>query len=92
MEKWYLEMPPEVIIDKAADLLTVLGDGEYDFENMTWTPDENGVYAFDAEVFNVDKVYTDFLTGISSLDKEELDFKNIQEDTSQMNWEEGTGK
>ena len=42
MEKWYLEMPPEVIIDKAADLLTVLGDGEYDFENMTWTPDENG--------------------------------------------------
>ena len=92
MEKWYLEMPPEVIIDKAADLLTVLGDGEYDFENMTWTPDENGVYAFDAEVFNVDKMYTDFLTGISSLDKEELDFKNIQEDTSQMNWEEGTGK
>ena len=37
-------------------------------------------------------MYTDFLTGISSLDKEELDFKNIQEDTSQMNWEEGTGK
>ena len=44
------------------------------------------------EFFNVEKMYTDFLTGVSSLDEEELDFKNIQEDTRQVNWEEGTGK
>lgn len=92
MQKTYKEMPPEVELNKAAMLLTVLGQGNYDYENMTWTPYENGVYTFDVEFFNVEKMYTDFLTGVSSLDKEELNFKNIQEDTSQVNWEEGTGK
>lgn len=92
LEQDYKEMPPEVELNKAAMLLTVLGQGEYDYENMTWTPYVNGVYTFDVEFFNVEKMYTDFLTGVSSLDKEELDFKNIQEDTSQVNWEEGTGK
>ena len=92
LEQDYKTMPPEVELNKAAMLLTVLGQGEYDYENMTWTPYTNGVYTFDVEFFNVEKMYTDFLTGVSSLDEEELDFKNIQEDTRQVNWEEGTGK
>ena len=92
LEQDYKEMPPEVELNKAAMLLTVLGQGEYDYENMTWTPYTNGVYTFDVEFFNVEKMYTDFLIGVSSLDEEELDFKNIQEDTRQVNWEEGTGK
>ncbi len=84
--------PPEIELDKAAQLLTVLGRGDYDYEDMTWAPYENGVYAFDLEVFDVGKMYTDFLNGVSALDREELDFQEIQEDTSQVNWEEGTGK
>ena len=92
LEQDYRAMPPEVELNKAATLLTVLGQGEYDYENMTWTPYANGVYTFDVEFFNVEKMYTDFLIGVSSLDEEELDFKNIQEDTRQVNWEEGTGK
>lgn len=52
-------MPPEVELNKAAMLLTVLGQGNYDYENMTWTPYENGVYTFDVEFFNVEKMYTD---------------------------------
>lgn len=84
--------PPEIELDKAAQLLTVLGRGDYDYEDMTWAPYENGVYAFDLEVFDVGKMYTDFLNGISALDRKELDFQEIQEDTSQVNWEEGTGK
>ncbi len=44
------------------------------------------------EVFNEEKMYTDFLTGISALDKEELAFRNIQGDISQVNWEEESGK
>ena len=92
LEQDYKAMPSEVELNKAATLLTVLGQGDYDYENMTWTPYTNGVYTFDVEFFNVEKMYTDFLTGVSSLNKEELDFKNIQEDTSQVNWEEGTGK
>ena len=78
LEQDYKEMPPEVELNKAAMLLTVLGQGEYDYENMTWTPYSNGVYTFDIEFFNVENMYTDFLTGVSSLDKEELDFKNIR--------------
>lgn len=92
LEQGDKNIPPEMEWNKAAMLLTALGRGKYDFENMIWTPFENGVYAFDMEVFNVEKMYTDFLVGVSSLDQEELDFKNIQEDTGQVNWEEGTGK
>lgn len=92
LEQNYEELPPGIIFDKAAAFLTALGHGDYDYENMTWTPYENGVYTFDVEIFNVDNMYTDFLTGIVSLDKEELNFTNIQEDTSQVNWEKGTGK
>lgn len=32
------------------------------------------------------------MKGVSSLDAQELDFKNIDEDTSQVDWDEGTGK
>lgn len=92
LEQRYEELPPEIEFNKAADLLTALGQGDFDYENMSWSPSENGVYTFDVEVFNVDKMYTDFLVGVSALDKEDLDFKNIEEDTSQVNWEEGTGK
>ena len=35
LEQNYKEMPPEVELNKAAMLLTVLGQGEYDYENMT---------------------------------------------------------
>nr|WP_317378815.1 hypothetical protein [uncultured Faecalimonas sp.] len=92
LEQDYEKLPPEVEFNKAAALLTVLGQGEFDYEDMSWIPYENGVYTFDVEVFNVDKMYTDFLTGVSALDREELDFRKIEEDTSQVNWEEGTGK
>lgn len=91
LEQGYSGLPSEIVLNKAAALLTELGQGDYDFENGTWTPCENGVYSFDVEVFNVDTMYADFLTGVSFLDKEELDFKNIQEDTGKVNWEEGTG-
>ena len=75
LEQDYKAMPPEVELNKAAMLLTVLGQGDFDYDNMTWTPYANGVYTFDVEFFNAEKMYTDFLTGVSSLDKEELDLR-----------------
>lgn len=92
LEESYTRMPPEVELSKAAILLTSLGQGDYDYSNGTWTPCQNGVYSFDVEVFDVENMYANFLLGISALDKEELDFKNVQEDTSQVDWEEGNGK
>ncbi len=84
-------MPQEVEFNKTAGLLSVLGLGEYNYSEGTWTPSANGVYSFDVEVLNLDRMYTDFLRGVSALDKDELDFQNIQEDTSDVDLEEGTG-
>lgn len=92
LEESYSEMPPEIELNKTAMLLSVLGQGDYDYSEGTWQPYTNGVYSFDVEVFDIENMYTNFLTGVSALDKEELDFKNIQEDTSNVNWDEGTGK
>ena len=39
---------------------------------MTWTPDANGVYTFDVEFFNVEKMYTDFLIGFRHWMKKNL--------------------
>lgn len=91
LETSYEQMPTEIELNKTAMLLSTLGKGMFDYSQNTWTPSTNGVYSFDVEVFELEKMYTDFLTGISALDKEALNFENIQEDTSKVNWEEGTG-
>lgn len=85
------KMPPEIELNKTAMLLSALGHGDYDYSEGTWAPYYNGVYSFDVEVFDVGKMYTNFLIGISALNKDELDFKNIQEDTDNIDWEAGTG-
>ena len=92
LETDYAELPPEVEFNKTAHLLGILGNGIFDYSKATWTPTENGVYSFDVEIYNVDTMYTNFLIGVSSLNKEELNFQNISEDTSEVNWEKGTGK
>ena len=86
------QLPPDIEFNKTANLLMAVGAGTFDAATGTWTPAYNGVYCFDIEIYNLTTMYTDFLLGISSLDKEELNFQNINEDTSQVNWEEGTGK
>lgn len=91
-ESSYSEIPPEIELNKTAMLLSALGRGDYNYLEGTWQPYTNGVYSFDVEVYDIEKMYIYFLLGVSALDKNELDFKNIQEDTSDIDWEEGTGK
>lgn len=91
LEQRYKELPSEIEFNKAANLLTSLGEGDIDYENMTWKPSENGVYAFDVEIFDVENMYKNFLIGVSYLDREELNFTNIVEDTSLVDLEDGTG-
>jgi len=76
---------------KVMDLLCYAGYGSYDETTWEWTPSNCGVYWFDMEVWNLDSMYSDFLRGVSALNPQELDFTNIQEDISKVNWEEGSG-
>ncbi len=92
LEEGYAKLPPEILFDKTATLLSVLGSGTINYDTWEFTPSENGVYSFDAEVFDVGNMYTNFLRGISAIGGEELVFTDIQEDTSGVDWEEGTGR
>lgn len=75
---------------KVQDLLFWEGHGKYDPETWEWTPSTSGIYWFDAEVWNVESIYSDFLRGVSAMD-ETLTFNNVQEDYSRANLEMGTG-
>lgn len=73
------------------DLLYYAGAGEYDYETWEWTPAQSGVYTFDAEVFNVAAMYTDFLHGVAAMSGGALEFTDITEDNSMIDPEAGTG-
>lgn len=97
MIEWYeenMKLMPEVFEfnNKTAMLLTEAGTGVTNYDTWEWTPAENGVYCFDVEVFNSEMMYTNFLLGVSAIGEGELDFNNITEDTSGVDWENGTGK
>lgn len=92
LEQSFSDLPPEVLLSKGAALLTALGEGGYDADAMAWAPSQNGVYAFDMEVSDVGGMYARFLAGVSALAPDELAFENIREDTSKVDWENGTGK
>ena len=51
----------------ASYLLSRVGWGVYDYDTYTWTPTSSDVYAFDCEIFNISKMYTDFLQGVASI-------------------------
>lgn len=99
MDKSYADIPQEMLVDmmeieqpnKTAMLLAAVGSGTYDYENWTWTPGSSSVYAFDVEVMDISKMYTNFLTGVSAIGGGELDFTNVAEDMSRVDQEAGTG-
>ena len=68
------------------------GIGAYDYDTLTWTPTSDWVYAFDAEFFNIEGMYTEFLQGVQSI-LPEAQFANVREDLSGMDEQlEGTRK
>lgn len=75
---------------KIFDLLYCEGSGAYNEETWEWTPSTSGVYWVESEVWNVDSMYTDFLTGLSAM-HEDLNFTNIREDHSNADQENGSG-
>ena len=65
------------------DLLLGLGLGDYDYDTDQWSPRSSQVYAFDAEIFNVEKMYTLFLQGVQTI-VPDIIITDICEDLSGM--------
>ena len=65
------------------DLLLGLGLGDYDYDTDQWSPRSSQVYAFDAEIFNVEKMYTLFLQGVQTI-VPDIKITDICEDLSGM--------
>ena len=53
--------------DFAVNLLVAVGQGVYDYDTYAWTPASSDVYAFDAEVFDIENMYRLFLQGVQSI-------------------------
>lgn len=84
-------MPEGVFFNKTATMLSAVGMGTFGPGLSSWTPARNGVYSFDMEVWNEEKIYTYFLEGVAALGAGELAFTRITEDLSRMDREAGTG-
>jgi hypothetical protein len=53
-------------IDLTHELLYEIGMGDYDYDSGDWKPSSHRVYAFDTEVFDINRMYTNFLKGVSA--------------------------
>ena len=62
-------------------MLMYLGMGEYDWETFERTPVSDKIYAQDAEVFNIEEMYTEFLEGVDYIIPD-AEFTDIREDLS----------
>lgn len=51
----------------ASHLLMSIGMGKYDYDTGIWTPTSSTVYAFDAEVYDIEHMYRLFLQGVSAI-------------------------
>lgn len=65
------------------ELLLCEGFGEYDYDTLTWTPTSDQIYVFDAEFFNIEGMYTEFLQGVQSI-MPDAQITNVREDLSGM--------
>jgi len=70
--------------DLAYQLLLCQGIGEYDYETLTWTATSDKIYVFDAEFFNIEGMYTEFLQGVQAI-MPDARITAVREDLSGMN-------
>lgn len=90
MQEWYVQtamLPSDAFgsqSDWAYQLLLCQGVGEYDYDALTWTPASDKIYVFDAEFFNIEGMYTEFLQGAQSI-MPDAHITAVREDLSGMN-------
>lgn len=90
MQEWYAQtdmLPSDTFgseSDWAYQLLLCQGVGKYDYDALTWTPASDKIYVFDAEFFNIEGMYTEFLQGVQSI-MPDAQITAVREDLSGMN-------
>lgn len=72
MQEWYAQAgyipaEPNDQSELAYQLLLCEGIGVYDYDTLTWTATSDRIYVFDAEFFNIEGMYTEFLQGVQSI-------------------------
>lgn len=72
-------------------LLGYWGYGDYD-DNWNRIPTSDQVYAFDCEVFDMSTMYTEFMNGVIAISGGEFAITDIEEDTSQVDYDKDEGK
>ena len=70
--------------DMVYQLLLCEGIGEYDYDAMVFTPTSDKIYVFDAEFFNIEGMYTEFLQGVQAI-LPDAQITAVREDLSGMN-------
>ena len=77
--------------DEFTSVLAAIGWGDYDYDKRLWTPSSQQIYAFDAEVFDIEAMYLNYLKGLQAISAEELSFTDVVQDNSKVRWEEPSG-
>ncbi len=72
-------------------LFAAIGHGIYDYTDWSWQPSSDQVYSFDVEAFDCSNMYTAFLQGISAITRGDLEFTDVTEDCSKVDYEKGCG-
>lgn len=93
LENCWNQFPIEVLnsMNKMALLLTSVGCGKYNLNTGKWMPSSNKVYSFDLEALDIEGMYILLLSRIATISNNELEFSNINEHTSDINYQQGTG-
>lgn len=87
MQEWYAQSGIQATTsqhDMVYQLLLCEGIGEYDYDAMVFTPTSDKIYVFDAEFFNIEGMYTEFLQGVQAI-LPAAQITAVREDLSGMN-------
>jgi len=87
MQEWHAQFGVQATTshhDMVYQLLLCEGVGEYDYDAMVFTPTSDRLYVFDAEFFNIEGMYTEFLQGVQAI-MPDAQITAVREDLSGMN-------
>jgi len=87
MQEWHAQFGIQATTshhDMVYQLLLCEGIGEYDYDAMVFTPTSDKIYVFDAEFFNIEGMYTEFLHGVQAI-MPDAQITAVREDLTGMN-------